>query len=338
MNITIYGANGFIGKNLVKRFDKFDHVINAFDIKKPDLRNVGLEKTDRFDGGFGGGYKRVGVGSIDLTKYAGSPFSRDTEVIIQAAATTSGAKDIVNRPYYHVTDNAIMNTNILQSVYDLASCQPDKTFHYVFFSCTVMYPQDLNRAVTEDDFTGKIADQYFGVGWTKVYIEKLMEFYSRLLPNVKFTAIRHSNIYGPHDKFDLEKSHVFGATLNKVLTTPDGGEIEVWGDGKTIRDLLYVDDLMDFVVKAIEYQDSNFEIFNVGSGKPVSVTELVIATKSVAKKDLKIVYNRDKPSFNNGLWLDCSKAKKILEWEPKVILKEGIEKTINWLHNKAVNG
>ena len=54
--------------------------------------------------------------------------------------------------------------------------------------------------------------QYFGAGWTKVYIEKMCEFYSRI-GDTKYTVMRHSNVFGPHDKFDLEKSHVFGATI-----------------------------------------------------------------------------------------------------------------------------
>jgi len=336
MNIAVLGANGFIGKNLLKRFDNGNHQINAYDKETINFSGIDLDTDEMLPRP-----KRVRANKpVDLTTYDSVflPFGRETDVIIQAAATTSGAKDIVNKPYYHVTDNALMNARILQSTYELANCYPDRTFHFVFFSCTVMYPQDLDRAVTENDFTGEIADQYFGVGWTKVYIEKLMEFYSRLLPNVKFTVVRHSNVYGPHDKFDLEKSHVMGATINKVLTTPNGGEVEVWGDGSTVRDLLYVDDLMDFVVKAIEQQESNFEIYNVGSGEPISVKELVKSVIHVAKKNLRIRYNTDKPSFKNGLWLDYKKAHSELCWTPIVSLNDGIEKTINWLHNRAVNG
>ena len=62
-----------------------------------------------------------------------------------------------------------------------------------------------------------INTKYFGVGNTKLYIEKMCEFYSSI-SDIKFTIIRHSNIYGPFDKFDLEKSHFFGATITKVLT------------------------------------------------------------------------------------------------------------------------
>ena len=69
------------------------------------------------------------------------------------------------------------------------------------------------------------------------------------MEKTKYTIVRHSNIYGPHDKFDLEKSHVFGATITKVMQAKD--KIEVWGEGKEIRDFLYIDDLIDFIKKAL---------------------------------------------------------------------------------------
>ena len=72
----------------------------------------------------------------------------------------------------------------------------------------------------------------------------MCEFYSRLGRN-KYTLIRHSNIYGPNDKFDLKKSHVFGASLNKVVNCKNNF-VNIWGDGKESRDLLYISDLINF--------------------------------------------------------------------------------------------
>ena len=90
-----------------------------------------------------------------------------------------------------------------------------KVKHVIFFSCTVMYPSS-EHALKETDFDANKAlyPRYFGVGNTKLYIEKMCEFYAGI-SDTKFTAIRHSNIYGPHDKFDLERSHVFGEQLQK---------------------------------------------------------------------------------------------------------------------------
>ena len=85
----------------------------------------------------------------------------------------------------------------------------------------------------------------------KIYVEKLCEFYSKFGVN-KF-LIRHSNIYGPYDKFDLKKSHVFGATVAKIMNQKNKF-IEVWGNGSEQRNFLHVDDLMNFIDLAIKKQ------------------------------------------------------------------------------------
>ena len=99
----------------------------------------------------------------------------------------------------------------------------------------------------------------------------MLEFYSRISP-IKTTAIRHSNIYGPYDKFDLEKSHVFGATISKALTLDK--KFVIWGSGEEKRDLLYIDDLIDFVDKVIENQKGHFRIYNCGSSESISINSL----------------------------------------------------------------
>jgi len=253
------------------------------------------------------------------------------DIIIQAAATTSGAGDIVNKPYYHVTDNAVMNSLIFRAAHEYG------VSHVVFFSCTVIY-QSSDTPVKETDFdeSKEIYPNYFGVGWTKIYIEKLCEFYSRI-GCVKYTVIRHSNIYGPHDKFDLEKSHVFGATMTKVLTNLDG-KLVIWGTGEEERDLLYVSDLVKFVTLAINNQESKFEIFNVGSGSSISVSGLVKKIINHSGKDICIEYDKSKPTIKTKLCLDTSKAKKSFGWSFEVTLDEGIRKTIDWYKSNFAGG
>lgn len=307
--ILICGAAGFIGRNMAEYFAEKDNfeVYGTYS-NSPSLNNskIKMIKTDL-------------TNKEDVNRAI-----KGMDVIIQAAATTSGAKDIVEKPYYHVTDNAIMNSLIFKAAYDY------KVSQVIFFSCTVMY-QSGNKPVKEIDFDAnkEIYPNYFGVGWTKVYIEKICEFYSRI-GNTKYTVIRHSNIYGPYDKFDLEKSHVFGATMNKVMKVPDGENIIIWGAGKEERDLLYISDLVDFVKLAIVKQKSKFTLYNVGLGSSVSIADLSKKIIQHSGKKIKISYDKSKPTIKTKLWLNCSKAKKELGWFPKVSLDEGIKKTMNW--------
>tara|TARA_Y100000389_G_C17335822_1_gene450586 strand:+ start:71 stop:661 length:591 start_codon:yes stop_codon:yes gene_type:complete len=189
-----------------------------------------------------------------------------------------------------------------------------------------MYPSS-KKATKENDYNGNIIDKYKGAGETKVYLEKIAKFYS-MLSDTKFTIIRHSNIYGPHDKYDLDKSHVFGATITKVMRA--NKTLEVWGTGKEIRDFLYAEDLVDFIKKSIKNQKEQYQIYNCGSGNPVTVKELCEKIIKISGKDIKIKFNKSKPSIPFNLFLNCSKAKKDLSWSPKTNIDDGIKSTITW--------
>jgi nucleoside-diphosphate-sugar epimerase len=305
--LLICGATGFIGRNMVEYFSSLkNYDVIAVSNKRPafDHPNVKWIKADL-------------TNPQDVHEVV-----RGVDILIQAAATTSGSKDIVSRPFIHTTDNAVMNSLIFRAAHE------SEVKHILFFSCTVML-QSSDQALTEDNFDANtpIHPRYFGVGWTKVYLEKMCEFYAGL-GKTKYTAIRHSNIYGPHDKYDLERSHVFGATVTKVMTAKD--KITVWGSGEEARDLLYVGDLTGFVHKAIDNQKDHYELFNCGAGNAVRIKDLVLKMVEKSGKKLSIDHDLSQPSIPTSLFLDCSKAKKILGWSPAIQLEEGIEKTLKW--------
>ncbi|MFC2070205.1 NAD-dependent epimerase/dehydratase family protein [Chloroflexota bacterium] len=307
--ILICGATGFIGRNITESLAGKDGIevygtyLNSEPLAVPGVRMVQADLKNADD--------------VNRTM-------QGMDVIIQAAATTSGSKDSTSRPYHHVTDNAVMNSLIFRAAFEC------KASHVVFFSCTNMY-QSSDVPVKESDFNAneEMYPTYFGIGWTKVYIEKMCEFYSKL-GNTKFTAIRHSNIYGPYDKYDLEKSHVFGATITKVMTAEEGDEVLVWGSGEEERDLLYVSDLVSFVELVLEKQELNFELYNAGYGSSIPVKDLVSKIITTSGKDLKIKQDLSRPSIKTKLCLDTTKAKISLGWSPEVSLDEGIIKTIDW--------
>lgn len=314
--VLVCGTTGFIGRNiaesLVKRddFELFGTYLRSKPLNNPKIKMIKADLTNSDD------VNRV-VDGMDI--------------IIQAAATTSGSKEIVSKPYYHVTDNAIMNALIFRAAFE------KKVSHLLFFSCTVMYQMN-DLPVKEGDFDANkdIFPAYFGAGWTKVYNEKMCEFYSRI-GNTKYTVIRHSNIYGPYDKFDLERSHVFGATVTKVMTAKDGDSIVVWGSGEEERDLLYAADLVDFVGLAIDKQDAKFGLYNVGYGSSISVGDLVKKIINCSGKDIKISHDISKPTIKTKLCLDTTKARDAFGWSPRFTLDEGIKGTIEWYGKNRKN-
>ena len=316
--ILILGATGFIGRNLVEKFSSssfYDVHAVRFSSQKYNLKGVTWHRADL--------RKPEKINKI----------ISNTSILIQAAATTSGSKDIINRPYIHVTDNIVMNSYILKSAFE------HKIEHLIFFSCSVMYHKS-KKALKESDFdpNKKMHPNYFSSGNTKLYIEKLCEFYSTL-GVTKFTAIRHSNIYGQHDKFDLHRSHFFGATISKVMTS--NNKIVVWGQGLEQRDLLHVDDLVNFVELVLKFQKQKFKIYNCGYGKAFSVKNIVKKIIIISEKKLKIQFDKKMPSINTSLFLNCKLAYKELGWKPIISLDKGIKKTIIWwkqnINKKTLN-
>jgi GDP-L-fucose synthase len=312
--VLICGATGFIGRNVLENILKNSQweVIAVYHKRVPFNENclewVQADLTQSND------VKRVLKG---------------VDIIIQAAATTSGVKDIVNRPHIHVTNNVIMNSLLFQAA------QIANVSHFIFFSCSIMYPSSpIPLKETAFNADTDIHQDYFGAGWTKVYLEKMAEFFSNIGPT-RYTVIRHSNIYGPYDKFDLEYSHVFGATINKVLNCKDG-EITLWGDGSEERDLLYITDLVDFIRLVIEKQSEPFCLVNIGYGSSISIINLTKKIIETAEKNIRLAYDKSKPSINTKLALDCTKAKDLFGWQPKVSLKKGIQKTIDWYKSNTL--
>ena len=309
--ILICGASGFIGRNLFETLSR-----------REDLEVFGTYYTRKFS-------ENNKLIQIDLTdKKRVNEIIRGFDVLIQAAAVTTGSKDVAERPYIHITNNLIMNSLIFQAAFN------NNIPRLIFFSCTTMYPVSKHLVKETDvDLNEGVYEKYFGGGWMKLYLEKLCEFYSRL-GRTKYTAIRHSNIYGPYDKYDLEKSHVFGATITKVMKAKD--KIIVWGEGKEERDLLYVSDLVGFVELAMEKQTDNFGLYNVGFGKSISVNDLVNAIVRRSEKNLIIEYDKTKPTMATKLALDITLAKEKFGWEPKITLEEGIVKTMDWYKNNIL--
>lgn len=305
--VLICGATGFIGRNMTEQLSqRQDLDIHAIHFQRPPYTcaNVTWHHADLRH-------------PQDIARIL-----TNVDILIQAAATTSGSKDIVTQPYLHVTDNAIMNSYLFRLAFE------HQVKHVIFFSCTVMY-QSSEKSLKETDFDANLPlhPRYFGVGHTKLYIEKLCEFYAGI-SDCKFTTIRHSNIYGPHDKYDLERSHVFGATVTKVMTAKN--KVTVWGTGEEERDLLHVQDLVRFVEHAIAKQPEKYRLYHCGAGKAIAIKDLVQKIIHHSGKNLAIEHDLAKPTIKTSLSLDCSLAKDELGWQAQINLDEGIKQTLAW--------
>ena len=230
---------------------------------------------------------------------------------------------MVLQPFIHVTDNAVINSLILRAAFE------NKIKKFIFPSCTVMY-QTSDKAIKETDFdaNAELQENYFGVGNTKLYIEKMCEFYSRI-GNTQHIVLRHSNIYGPYDKFDLDRSHMMGANITKVLSSENNSSIKIWGKGEERRDLLYISDFVKAVDNSLKINE-NFGIFNVGAGKSEPVKKVIELIIKISNKNIMINHDLSKPTIPTNIEIDYSKFKSATGWSPSISLETGIASTCSW--------
>lgn len=305
-NILICGATGFIGKNFLNSFSKIKKykIFATYHTKKKiKVKGVNWIKADL----------RVYSDCLKVTK--------KIDIVLQFAATTSGSKVTLNQPYVHVTDNAIMNSYMLKASYI------NNIKHFIFPSCTIMYPNSKIPLNENEYSTNKIHPAYYGAANTKLYIEKMCKFFSSI-SKTKFTAIRHSNIYGPYDKFNLKTGHFIGSSFKKVF---EKGEIfKIYGSGNEKRDFLYIDDLIDFVKKIIKKQKNKFEIINCSYGKSYKIYEILKKIIKITKLTKKIVRIKSR-SIKINISVSNKKAKKLINWLPKTNINRGLEKTFLFL-------
>ena len=314
-SMLICGADGFIGKSALNFFkDRYNITATIFNKTTPQR-------------GVTEGVEYISVDLRDESEVEKLFQRQRFDIVLQAAATTTGAKDVVERPYVHVTDNVVMNAWIFREA------MKTQVGHLLFPSCTVMYqPKDHPQTEAEWSPTDEMYAAYFGVGNMKVFTEKMCDFYSRV-GSTKFTAFRHSNVYGPYDKFDLDKCHVVPAFVNKVINATD--TLEIWGEGKASRDIIYIDDLIDFIDKCIDNQEAMYELYNCGGGAAYPILDLAKTIMTLNDKDLKFEFDLTKPDIPTTVILDCAKAKEDLGWSPTTTLEEGLRKTCEWYKNSV---
>ena len=297
MKVLVAGGSGFIGANLVKRLlDLGARVRATLHKKDPVIIDNRIE------------YVRCDLMKMEDCAKAVAGM----EAVFMCAANTSGAAVIASTPLVHVTPNIIMNSQIMEAAYFALVKK------FIFLSSNAADPYDI----------------YFGVGWMKRFTEILCRLYSEKLKNpMPCVVVRPSNIYGPHDDFDFATSHMMAATLRKVIERHD--PIKIWGTGRDIRDLIYIDDFIDGLILAAE-KIPVFDAVNIAQGKAYSLKEILrMALEIEGYQDAKIVYDSTKPSMIPVRLINIKKAQELLGFTPKTNIRDGIAKAISWY--KKVN-
>lgn len=306
--VLVTGASGLIGSHLVRRLVQAGaNVRGILRRRRPPLREPGVDYV-----------------TCDLTsaRYC-REVVRGVRYVFHCAASTSGAATTARTPMVHVTPNVVMNARLLQAAYNAG------VEKFLYLSSTTGYPDTDRPVVEEEMFQGDPFDKYYFAGWMKRFTEVLCRMYGdKLSPRMSTVVLRPTNVYGPHDKFAPKRSHVTAALIRKVVERQD--PIEVWGTGEDVRDLLYVDDCVEAMLRAAE-RLSGHSALNIGLGKGYRVKEVLDTILELdGYANARVVYNPEKPAMIPVRLVDVTKARDLLGFEATTDLRAGLRQTIDW--------
>jgi GDP-L-fucose synthase len=310
-NFLVTGGAGFVGANLVQRLlDGGARVRATLHFKDAVI------KDDRVD------YVRCDLRKPEDCARA----CADMDYVFLCAANTSGAAVMEKTPLVHLTPNLIINALMLEAAY-AAGIQK-----VLFISSNTVYPL-TDYPVKEEDVTNEFFEKYFIVAWMKRFSEIMNEMYAtKIEKTMQTVVVRPANIYGPLDDFNWETSHVLPALIRRVVERHD--PINVWGNGNDIKDFIYIDDLVEGLILTMEKLD-HFDIINIASGKQYVLKDLLNAIIQIdGFKNAKIIYDSTKPTMIPKRLINPSKAKKLLGFEARTSMEEGLKKTISWYRSK----
>jgi len=307
-SVLVCGGAGFMGSNLILALLQTGAKIRAtYHIKKPQIKNQKIEYI-----------------KSDLTRSQDCKrVSSDVNFVFMCAANSSGAAVIEKSPLVHVTPNVIMNALMLEAAYEAG------VEKFLFVSSNTVYPPFTHPVKENEIFAGDPFEKYFPVAWMKRFGEIMCQIYSSKIKNpMKTVVIRPANTYGPFDDFAWETSHVIPALIRKVVERHN--PVEVWGDGKEIKDLIYVEDLIGGMLAAMA-KINKFLAVNIASGKGVSINTVLKTIIKIEKaNNLKIKYNKSMPTMIKKRLLSTGLAREILDFSADTSLANGLKKTINW--------
>lgn len=235
------------------------------------------------------------------------------EIVYLCAGRTGGVGRMKNDPMSFVYPNVKIHMNVFEA------CAKAGVKRVICVGSTTGYP-NTDHPVTEDEYlNGELHPAYDIPGNAHRFIKRLAGWQP-----FETVFFRPSNVYGPHNSFDPEKSHVIEATVRKVAERQD--PFVIWGTGKEVRDAIYIDDLAEAMTYGETCPPGDY---NVGSGQEMTVNEIVYTLCEHAKFSPEIRHDLTKPTAIPARRVNCDKLRS-LGWSPKVSMEEGLRKTYDW--------
>jgi len=315
MKILITGAAGFIGSHLCEALVKeheivgLDNFCDYYDIK---IKRNNLKELARYDN-----FQIIKADIRDKNELEDIFSQHKFDLIIHLAAMAGVRPSIIDPVLY-------TEVNINGTVNMLEQCKKHGINKFIFASSSSVYGNNKKVPFTEADSVDFPISPYAA---TKKAGELICHTYHHL-ENISMVILRFFTVYGPRQRPDLA-IHKFA---RKIIADE---VIQVFGNGSTKRDYTYIDDIIDGILRSVDFMNENycFEIFNLGEGKTISLSRMIKTIENTLGKTAQKEILQLQSGDVDQTFADISKANRLLGYNPKTKFKTGIEKFIDWLKN-----
>lgn len=302
--ILVTGATGFLGKRVCKKLSE----------KKIEYRKTSLT---------------MGVDIRNKEKIFNFFEEIKPEYVLNCSAYVGGIQFGYRHPAELFTNNLLMTINLLEA------CKEFKVKRIVNPISNCSYPAKSTFFKEEEFWDGALHESVMVYGFVRKASWIGSWAYAKQY-GIDSINLIFSNMYGPEDHFEEERSHALGALVMKFVKAKKNNEpfVNVWGTGKPVREWLHVDDGAEAMIKGMEIE-SHIDPINIGIGKGISIIEMAQLIKKYTGYEGEIRLDPTKPDGALYKTVDGSKGEKLLNWKPVIDFEKGVQDTIAWyLNNK----